>query len=238
MVDDRFPYCPHKERWAFSRQSNSNEIWVLIIEKAWAKVFGSYQRIEAGTAGEALGPLTGCPTKYFIHDDAQSKDKLWQTILFADQQKFPMCTAVASQAEEVSGLTHKQMKSVGLVDAHAYSLISAKEIKLKNGKTERILKVRNPWGKKEWTGDWSDSSPLWDDYTKSQVDDFSIADDGMFWISFKDYDLFFYITTICFYKTGYQDSRVADQLDDADEFGLCKLTLTDDAEKTIAITLD
>jgi len=96
VVDDRFPYCPHKERWAFSRTSSSNEIWVLIVEKAWAKVFGSYQRIEAGTTGEALNPLTGCPTKFFIHDDVKSKEHLWQTILFADTHKFPMCTAVAS----------------------------------------------------------------------------------------------------------------------------------------------
>ncbi len=66
VVDDRFPYDSHKEKWAFSRTSSSgasrSEIWVLVLEKAWAKVYGSYQRIEAGTTGEALHPLTGCPT--------------------------------------------------------------------------------------------------------------------------------------------------------------------------------
>lgn len=70
--------------------------------------------------------------------------------------------------------------------------------------------VRNPWGKREWTGDWSDQSPLWDDFTKAQVPEFTAADDGCFWISFKDYDSFFYITTICFYKTGYLESTVSD----------------------------
>jgi calpain-15 len=48
------------------------------------------------------------------------------------------------------------MKGVGLVDAHAYSLIAAKEIKNDLGKPIRLLQIRNPWGKKEWTGDWSD----------------------------------------------------------------------------------
>ena len=64
VVDDYFPYDPNTEKWAFSRPSReegTNEIWVLILEKVWAKVFGSYQRIEAGTAGEAMYPLTGCP---------------------------------------------------------------------------------------------------------------------------------------------------------------------------------
>lgn len=42
MVDDRFPYHTQKKRWGFSRTSQGNEIWVLLLEKAWAKVFGSY----------------------------------------------------------------------------------------------------------------------------------------------------------------------------------------------------
>lgn len=45
-VDDYFPYDEERGRWAFSRPSQSqnhiHEIWVLIIEKAWAKVYGSY----------------------------------------------------------------------------------------------------------------------------------------------------------------------------------------------------
>jgi hypothetical protein len=55
VVDDQFPYCSNKSNWAFSRPSNSQElkdngieklekveIWVLVLEKAWAKVYGSY----------------------------------------------------------------------------------------------------------------------------------------------------------------------------------------------------
>ena len=84
----------------------------------------------------------------------------------ADERNWVMCTAVASMAEEEFQVTSEDMKSVGLVDAHAYSLIKAREIKTKTGGTERILLVRNPWGKKEWNGDWSDNSKKWNDYTK------------------------------------------------------------------------
>jgi len=46
VVDDRFPYDLQRERWAFSRTSvygeSRSEIWVLVLEKAWAKVYGSY----------------------------------------------------------------------------------------------------------------------------------------------------------------------------------------------------
>ena len=109
VVDDYFPYDNHRGTWAFSRPSEdkddeigraTKEIWVLILEKAWAKVFGSYQRIEAGTAGEAFYPLTGSPHKFFIHSEVRNLDRLYQTILRSDMKKFPMCTAVASQASE------------------------------------------------------------------------------------------------------------------------------------------
>lgn len=47
--------------------------------------------------------------------------------------------------------------STGLVAGHAYTLVSAKE----SSKGDRLVKLRNPWGSMEWTGDWSDTSPLW-----------------------------------------------------------------------------
>jgi hypothetical protein len=75
-----------------------------------------------------------------------------------------MCTAVASQADV--NLSSSDMKAVGLVDGHAYSLMAAKVIRLEKG-TERIVKIRNPWGQKEWEGDWADNSEKWTEQTKA-----------------------------------------------------------------------
>lgn len=44
----------------------------------------------------------------------------------------------------------------GIVKEHAYSLIGAYNI---NG--TKLCKIRNPWGKTEYAGMYSDSSPLW-----------------------------------------------------------------------------
>lgn len=58
-VDDLIP-CKNR-RPAFTRSSLS-EIWVCILEKAWAKLFRSYHNIESGFCREALRDLTGAPT--------------------------------------------------------------------------------------------------------------------------------------------------------------------------------
>ena len=49
----------------FSR-ANGEELWVLFLEKAYAKVYGAYDKIEAGLSGCALRDLTGAPYEYHI----------------------------------------------------------------------------------------------------------------------------------------------------------------------------
>ena len=118
-----------------------------------------------------------------------------------------MATAVASQVDD--SLSSSTVVKEGLVDAHAYSLIGAKVITLDDGRTERLVKVRNPWGKREWQGAWSDQSDTWTESTKAQVR-LQDKDDGCFWIAFADYVKFFYITTICYYYEGQFDNFLAD----------------------------
>jgi len=55
----------------------------------------------------------------------------------------------------------------------------------------RLLKLRNPWGSFEWSGDWGDASPLWathaDVAKKCGVDPAKGADDGVFWMAWGDF---------------------------------------------------
>jgi len=39
------------------------------MEKAWAKLYGSYERIERGLCRDALRDLTGAPTKTVFTED-------------------------------------------------------------------------------------------------------------------------------------------------------------------------
>ena len=56
------------------------------------------------------------------------------------------------------------VESVGLIPGHAYSIVYPHKWKEKQ---IYLIKLRNPWGKNEWKGNWSDYSRYWtDEYIK------------------------------------------------------------------------
>ena len=40
----------------------------MLLEKAYAKLYGAYDKIEAGLAGHALRDLTGAPYQYLVRE--------------------------------------------------------------------------------------------------------------------------------------------------------------------------
>lgn len=96
----------------------------------------------------------------------------------------------------------------GLVEGHAYTVISAKEVH-----ETRLLQLRNPWGTFEWTGEWSDGSRLWKcrpEITKilwpARGDqDEAKMDDGSFWMPFDKFSSLFTNIDICDRSTGLKD---------------------------------
>jgi len=79
-VDDYFPCFPNGPPM-FSK-GHGNELWVLLLEKAYAKIHGSYRNIVGGLPHEAMMDLTGCPTATFSFKDEKvmkevKNGKLW-----------------------------------------------------------------------------------------------------------------------------------------------------------------
>ena len=59
-VDDMLPCVGVEGGAAFSRCQNG-ELWVMLLEKAYAKVYGTYEKITNGMSGKAIFDLTGAP---------------------------------------------------------------------------------------------------------------------------------------------------------------------------------
>ena len=56
----------------------------MLLEKAWAKLCGSYSKILNGTQIEAMGSLTGAPTKFYLHSEMIDVDLCIQKSLSKD----------------------------------------------------------------------------------------------------------------------------------------------------------
>lgn len=79
IIDDYFP--TYGDGVAFSGpkiDKNITEIWVLLLEKAWAKLFGSYYVINAGFTEDALRDLTGAPCENVESDSGDIWEKLYE----------------------------------------------------------------------------------------------------------------------------------------------------------------
>jgi len=78
VIDDYFPFTYTKagvEMFAFAKcKPGENELWVQIIEKAWAKLCGSYESAEMGRCSEFFQNFDGTPTDIFWTDDYETDD--------------------------------------------------------------------------------------------------------------------------------------------------------------------
>jgi len=196
IVDDYFPYNPNTRLPAFTK-SNGPELWVLLLEKAYAKLFGGYDVIEGGLPHYALKDLTGAP-----YDSLESTDPdvMWKYIKESNDKNYLLtCYSKSTEVRE-------EKNPLGIVSGHAYSILDAREVVTSDG-SDRIVQIRNPWGKFEWTGAWGDHSKKWTPEARMQVETFTQADDGTFWMSINDFVTYYEGVGICklhedyFYKS-------------------------------------
>ncbi|KAJ1460918.1 hypothetical protein M885DRAFT_494873 [Pelagophyceae sp. CCMP2097] len=81
FVDDLFPIFASGDRF-FARSTDASELWVMLVEKAWAKVLGSYEALGDGNVSvdEALHALTGGPAHARRDVATCAGDDLWRNL--------------------------------------------------------------------------------------------------------------------------------------------------------------
>ncbi|KAI1823472.1 hypothetical protein F4861DRAFT_531595 [Xylaria intraflava] len=157
----------------FAQCENANETWLPLLEKAYAKAHGDYQAIESGLTGEGIEDLTGGVTTELYATDILDKEYFWREELMKVNDEFLFGCWTGTW-----GTTWGNRK--GIVELHAYSVMRAVEI---DG--QRLVLLKNPWGRVEWTGPWSDGSKEWTAEWLTKLNH-RFGDDGNFWISYKD----------------------------------------------------
>lgn len=195
-IDDYIP-CRYNGGPMFSRGSG-NELWVMLIEKAYAKLHGSYAALSAGFTKHAMVDLSGCPTEFIAfprekedyEDIEEEADEIFEKLLEADEEGY----LISTETSGVDTITEGDGPGAGsgLVSGHAYSVIQVKE-----GLGVKLLNIRNPWGQFEWNGAWGDESEEW---TEEMIEEFNPkfdANDGSFWMCLEDFIMKFEAINFC-----------------------------------------
>ncbi|XP_032845258.2 calpain-13 isoform X2 [Tyto alba] len=187
VIDDRLPFLDG--RYLSVQPRTSNEFWPSLLEKAYAKLRGSYQNLHGGYLSDALVDLTGgVQVQFSLKDPPPDLEEILKA---ADKSQCLMgCTTSGPMKRNI------EVRN-GIVQGHAYTVTGAVKIRYKNG-WKHIIRIWNPWGHGEWKGPWSDNSPQWD-HVQPECREALLRNknDGEFWMSCKNFQEQFSWLYIC-----------------------------------------
>jgi hypothetical protein len=198
-IDDYFP-CAISSGEPMYAKNTKDALWVMVCEKAFAKMYGSYRALQSGRSCEAFQDLTGCPVQLRSFSDVRpgtaKADELWKDFVQYCKDDFLLALSTAGKDIWSQRGETPPSENPGLVTGHAYALLRATE--LKSG--ERLVQIRNPWGDFEWKGKWSDSSSVWTPEIERELGITTserVCEDGMFWMAYDDLLRHFFRVSLC-----------------------------------------
>jgi hypothetical protein len=114
---------------AFARFGDTNELWPMIVEKAYAQWKGGYQQINGGVAGNAMEAITGQESTVVVGD--MDLDDMAEA--FEDGEAIVLSSMPSADAKG------PLYDNGTLVSGHAYFVTNVDEA---NGR----VTIHNPWG--------------------------------------------------------------------------------------------
>ncbi|XP_037500849.1 LOW QUALITY PROTEIN: calpain-A-like [Rhipicephalus sanguineus] len=191
VIDDRLPTLDGS--LIFMKSRSGNEFWSALLEKAYAKLHGSYEALSGGSACEAMEDFTGGLTESI--DLKNPPKQLFVLMLKAYERSSLMSCSIP-----VGSIPEEKLAS-GLVAGHAYSITAVRLVYIERLKGRMpLIRLRNPWGDDtEWRGAWSDQSREWSLVSPEEREAIGLTfdADGEFWMSERDFMREFHFLEIC-----------------------------------------
>eukprot|EP01062_Namystynia_karyoxenos_P059301 TRINITY_DN50751_c0_g1_i1.p1 TRINITY_DN50751_c0_g1~~TRINITY_DN50751_c0_g1_i1.p1 ORF type:complete len:1148 (+),score=270.08 TRINITY_DN50751_c0_g1_i1:398-3445(+) len=189
---------------------NEFEVWVPIIEKAYARLHGSYAAAAAGHFYEALGDLSGYPSRSLPWPDASdSGSALWEELCRWDADEALIVLHTPGATEDNShGELSRRYDDNGLALGHCYAVLGVHSV---DG--HRLLHLRNPWppGRQLWRGRWAQGAQSWADSpaVAAEVRVEETTDDWSLWLSWPEALDWFRGCSVCHSRPDAGELRVA-----------------------------
>lgn len=230
VIDDYLPCDSKKKSLCFASHVKDKTcfIWLSLLEKAFAKVYGSYYLIGNLSFTQILRDLTGAPIITFDNN----KEDLWNDIKVGYNKGYLLAVSAGETQSSCELLSE-----VGLMPYNNYSILEAHEIETEEGTSEKLIKLKNHFGNSELLGDWAQMSALWREDIKAKLNiniDKDIKENS-FWMNYKDLRYYFSKLIICKLKDDffYESLRVNTI---PKKFNLIKLIVSDNTSKVNPLT--
>jgi hypothetical protein len=185
VVDDWVPMDKTGAEAAFTRSRCGNELWMMVLEKAFAKLHSSYQMMRGSFCSRAGAhtALGSCKVLSMLTGGTTNHERILKK---SGSTVFEAAKDVATRGGIMTLGTRDDCDAggSGLVPNHAYSIVQMCQTKREG---ERLMNIRNTWGSSEWRLKWSDEDEVsWTPPLKKELG-FVQGDDGIFWMSAEDF---------------------------------------------------
>lgn len=154
-------YLPSSKKGPeFARCENDiRKLWFPLLEKAYAKLYGSYSAIQCGDPLETLQDMLGFPTSRFDEEwsavketqEAQYRDMLFDVLKTQAEANYLVCLSSPDE-----GPLNSLFTELGLRYGMSYFVN-----KIVHHKDYRLIQVRCPTTKIGWDGLWCPESIRW-----------------------------------------------------------------------------
>ena len=155
IIDDYLP-TSRAGGLVFAKSRERDELWVPLLEKAYAKFYGGFDELVAGCVCDALRDMTGGTGQVVnLHSEGGKAEiasgALWERIKRAAWSAQRRGGAASGTPGVLLGCgscsgSDTTFTKAGIVNGHAYSILEVYETTVDSGASVKLLKLRNPWG--------------------------------------------------------------------------------------------
>ncbi|NP_113861.1 calpain-10 [Rattus norvegicus] len=185
-IDDRLPCLAG--RLCFSRCQREDVFWLPLLEKAYAKVHGSYEHLWAGQVADALVDLTGSLAERWSLKDIRKasgqqdrpsggEHRACQQLLRLKDQCLLSCSVLSPRAGA---------RELG--EFHAFIISDLQELRSQTGQGILLLRIHNPWGRRCWQGLWREGGEGWNQVEPAKESELlAQLQEGEFWVEEEEF---------------------------------------------------
>jgi len=167
LVDDRLPTV--NNRLVFISSNNSTEFWPALLEKAYAKLHGSYECLKYGSVLDGLADLTGGVAESIVlRGDATGSGRLLLELLNMTSVVTANVQVEKVKGEEKSKQQQDSRLANGISVGTNYRVYDVEKVQTMSGELVQLVHLRSG-DTASYVGSWSPGSPDWQQVEEQEM---------------------------------------------------------------------